>query len=95
MDVNRLLSDELTYELLVRGCVIGDTVAEKRAALREAQRIERIIGIRSHPTVVLDRDQEKNICEHKLNDIEMALTRIDYGNIENEFKRLLSRLIFR
>nr|CAI5870154.1 unnamed protein product [Callosobruchus analis] len=42
MEVNRLLGDELTYELQVRELPIGNTVAEKRMLLREALRMERL-----------------------------------------------------
>lgn len=41
MEPNHLLSDELSYELLLRGITPVGTVIEKRALLRECFRKER------------------------------------------------------
>nr|CAH7719225.1 unnamed protein product [Callosobruchus chinensis] len=42
MEVNRLLDDELTYELQLRGLPIGNTVSVKRTLLYDAIRAERL-----------------------------------------------------
>lgn len=92
MEVNRLLSDELTYELLIRGMSRGKTVAEKRTLLREVLRNEEH-GMLMPSRVHLDPLQEVNICRQKLEDLEEDIRNFNPQNRQNEFKRIYSRLI--
>lgn len=92
MEVNRLLGEEITYELQIRGLPISGTVNEKRAALREVLRMERT-GQRMPPeTCNLDPNYELSICEGKLEDLSESIRNLDYGNRQNEYKRFNSRL---
>ncbi|KAJ8914830.1 hypothetical protein NQ315_014842 [Exocentrus adspersus] len=58
MEVNRLLGDELAYELSIRNLPIGNTVEEKRMLLREALRKEKSNLMTVPQTVLLDADSE-------------------------------------
>lgn len=92
MEVNRLLNDEITYELLIRGLPISGTVAIKRSVLREALRSEKM-GTNCPPVSVdLDLDSELTKCNDKLGDLEEDIKNFNHGNAENEFKRISSRL---
>nr|CAH7745782.1 unnamed protein product [Callosobruchus chinensis] len=42
MEVNKLLGDDLTYELILKGLLIGNSVAEKRSLFRDALPQERL-----------------------------------------------------
>lgn len=92
MDVNRLLGDELAYELYVRGYPVGNTVAEKRVALRNALRLEGESAVTTRFDLALDSVEEKDICERKLNELEQAIINFDFRNRDNEYKRISSRL---
>lgn len=93
MDVNRLLGDELTYELLIRDLPIANNVAEKRATLREVLRAEKT-GERIAPLLVdVDPFFELSTCSGKLSDLEENIANFNVNNKVNEFKRISSRLI--
>lgn len=92
MDINRLLADELVYELYVRDRAIGRTVAENRALLREALRLEKIQGPSSF-AYILDAAEEIRTCEAKLVELEQAIVQFNTSNRVNEFKRILTRLL--
>lgn len=93
MDVNRLLSDELTYELSVRGLPVGKTVAEKRTTLREAMKTEKRTGERKSIQIALNVATELEICEGKITDLEEAIVQFNDENKDNEFSRIYSRLL--
>lgn len=92
MDVNRLLGDELIYELYVRDRPIGRTVAENRTLLRDALRWEKIHGPTTY-SAILDLLDEKFTCEAKLTDLEQAIANFSAANRENDFKRIYTRLL--
>nr|CAI5823597.1 unnamed protein product [Callosobruchus analis] len=93
MEVNRLLSDELTYELQVRGLPIGNTVAEKRLLLRESLRQERL-GLSVPPSKCnMVVDHELIVCTGKLGELRRAVGQFDDSNRDNEFRRIYSTLI--
>nr|CAI5861486.1 unnamed protein product [Callosobruchus analis] len=93
MEVNRLLSDELTYELQVRGLPIGNTVAEKRLLLRESLRQDRL-GLSVPPTKCnMVVDHELIVCTGKLGELRRAVGQFDDSNRDNEFRRIYTRLI--
>lgn len=92
MEVNRLLSDELTYELTIRGVKLGSTVAEKRSLLREALQRERSDAA-SDPVVHLDVNKELDICSTKLEELTGCIQEFDNNNRDNEYVRIKSRLL--
>nr|CAI5823365.1 unnamed protein product [Callosobruchus analis] len=93
MEVNRLLGDELSYELQIRGLPVSGTVNEKRAMLRQVFRLERAGETHAPDTTELDPGHELSICRDKLGDLQEAIASFDSTNRENEYKRLNSRLI--
>lgn len=92
MEVSRLLTDELTYELHIRGLPTTGPVQEKRTLLRDALRMERLGQAQQPSTVALDPEQEFIICEAKLKDLQQDVVEFDESNRENEFKRIKSRI---
>lgn len=92
MDVNRLLGDELTYELWIRGLPIGNTVAQKRIALRDVLYTER-----QNPLVSAVNNAESvhefPICERKLTELKTDIDNFNIGNRDNDYRRISSRLI--
>lgn len=93
MEVNRLLSDELTFELKCRGIDLGNgTVHEKRSLLREALHKERE-GISAPTNVNFEPKSELNICSNKLDELLGNIQELNVANIDNEYKRIKSRLL--
>nr|CAI5850873.1 unnamed protein product [Callosobruchus analis] len=93
MEVNRLLGDELTYELQIRGLPIGNTVTEKRTLLYEAVRAERL-NIAQPPSIcTFPPGPELQICETKLDGLKRSIVHFDHDNRDNEFRRICTRLI--
>lgn len=88
MDINRLTTDELSYELHVRGFPSEGNVLQKRKALRDAIRANRLPQV-TH----LDAFSELNICDQKLLVLREDLVNFDYANKHNEYQRIYSRLI--
>lgn len=93
MEINRLLGDELAYELYIRGLPVPQTVNERRFSLRGAFRMERdglasSIGICSF----LDPTQELTICTAKLNELVGDMQHFNRENQDNEYKRISTRL---
>lgn len=96
MDVNRLLSDELTYELAIRGASTDNkTVAEKRSILRGILRCEKEGWSSLSPTkpANFNINAEITTCETKLNELESDIKHFDTTNTSNEFRRINSRLL--
>lgn len=92
MEVNRLTSDELSYELQIRGCQTEGSVQQKRSLLRYALREERE-GRATVPTsTTLTASDELSICGSKLTNLEEEVKAFDFDNRKNEFERLYSRL---
>lgn len=93
MEINRLLSDELVYELKVRGLPIHNTVLVNRTTLRGALRLERE-GLSSfiNENINLIPREELNVCAEKLITLSRDIQNFDYSNKDNEYKRLSTRL---
>lgn len=89
MDINRLLRDELSYELLIRGCGMGTTVDEKRSILREA--ITNGKPILSD--IVLNWESEIHICSSKLDQLLGEIQEFPTDNKDNEYRKIHTRLI--
>lgn len=92
MDINYLHSDELDFELTVRGYPIEGTVADKRKRLRPALRLERDGAAFSSP-VGLDPQNEIRVCEEKVQELQLAVDQFNFANATNEYKRFRSRLL--
>nr|CAI5846340.1 unnamed protein product [Callosobruchus analis] len=92
MDVNRLLSDELVYELRVRELPVYSTVAENRATLRGALRCEKqgLIGLTK--SSAFSPQSEYAICTDKLTELKRHIVQFDHTNKVNEYKRISTRL---
>lgn len=93
MEVNRLLSDELTYEILVRGYPAGSTVEEKRATLRKVLRMEREGAFSAPVSILLDANDEISTCHSKISGLEAEIRSFNHENRKNEFERLYTRLL--
>lgn len=92
MEINRLLSDELTYELMIRGASINGKVDDKRKLLRELMRTEQ-----QTPQVNTIGEfkplEELTTCSNKLDELLGYLQEFNFENANNEYQRIRSRLI--
>lgn len=93
MEINRLLADELKYELIIRNLPVGRTVEENRTTLRGAFRTEREGVIMDDFTSTLDTAEEIDVCEEKIRHLEEDINHFNWCNKENEYKRITSRLL--
>lgn len=93
MEVNRLLGDELVYELGIRNLPVGNTVEERRNMLREVFRKERLNIAVAPRMVLLDVENEFTICLRKIEELNLAIVNFDHNNRQNDFKRIYSRLL--
>nr|CAI5864337.1 unnamed protein product [Callosobruchus analis] len=92
MEINRLLGDEITYELQIRGLPIGNTVEQKRNLLREALRKERLKLIQPPEKCNFSEEHELVTCINKLSELRLAIADFNFANRENEFRRIHTRL---
>lgn len=92
MEVNRLLADELVYELTIRGLPIRNTVQENRSTLRGALRLERDMGSSLDFSMHLNPQIEINVCHQKLQILGQDVESFDMSNKNNEYKRISTRL---
>lgn len=92
MEINRLLSDELAYELQIRGLPVGATVEERRFQLRRAFREEKENNIEAPNTTNLPAIEEFNTCKMKMIYVEEEIRTFDSDNRKNEYERLNTRL---
>lgn len=91
MEVYRLLSDELSFELEIRGISSGDgTVREKRRLLKDAFRLEREGKL--VVTAEID-DLCLPICKAKLEELSGRIQDFDLENRDNEYKSIKTRLL--
>lgn len=93
MDVNRLLSDELIYELRVRGLSAEGSQAERRSVLRGRLRLEKTGCHFQSVTVPFDMEGEVDTCRQKLDELDEQVRNFDRGNKVNEYQRIHSRLL--
>lgn len=94
MEINRLLSDELSYELVVRGASGDGTVVEKRQRLRGLLKLEKLGSpIKVSQELHVPGEEELEVCVGKLDELEEAIHRIDMNNADNEYRRIQSRLL--
>lgn len=95
MEVNRLLKDELAYELYIRGLPRNPSasVNDLRKSLREILIKEKETPdnlIRGHIDLVVE--DEIRICKAKCSELEQAIENFDPENSKNEYKRIGTRL---
>lgn len=93
MEVNRLSSDELSYELLVRGATSEGTVDEKRQRLRLFFNLERKGELPVTVGITFNPDDEIAICEGKVSEIEEGLQNFNVDNALNERTKLKTRTL--
>lgn len=94
MDVHRLLGDELSYELALRGVPSDNrTVADKRTILRGLLRCERNGLSNTRVTDHLVVESELTTCNDKLSDLAEDIKQFDCHNAASEFRRINSRLL--
>lgn len=93
MEVNRLLGDELTYELLIRGGKSDGTVEEKRQRLRAMLRLEQLGSLPSFQSIPLDSNEQLQICDTKILELIEAVIRFDRNNAKNEYNRIQTRIL--
>lgn len=93
MEVNRLLVDELSYELLVRGLTVQGNTNQKRSALSAALKQERSEETSKLPISSLDSEQELEICCSKLQNLNDDIKHFGTNNPDNEYKRIRSKLM--
>lgn len=95
MEVKRLLSDELTYELQVRGAPTDGTVLEKRQRLGGLLRLEKLgaaVGVSSRVHSFVEQE-EIDTCSKKTDELREAILSFDVENAANDYKRIQSRLL--
>nr|CAI5835360.1 unnamed protein product [Callosobruchus analis] len=92
MEINRLLGDEITYELQIRGLPIGNTVEQKINLLREALRKERLKLIQPPEKCNFSEEHELVTCINKLSELRLAIADFNFANREKEFRRIHTRL---
>lgn len=93
MEVNRLLCDEVTYELEIRGLPTDKNLNQKRSMLSGALRCEKLGNLAPICCVELVTESEFEICNKKLTDLQHDIDNFNSENRINEFKRINSRLL--
>lgn len=91
MNIDYLHSEELDYELGVRGYPTGGTVADKRKRLRPALRMERE-GVFFSQVALLTPEEEMEVCDQKVAELKAEVDSFDFSNAANDYKRFRSRL---
>lgn len=92
MIIEYLHSDELDYELAVRGYPTDGTVAEKRKRLRPALRLEKD-GVSFSSSLVLNFGDELRVCADKVAELQEATNQFDFSKASSEYKRFRTRLL--
>ncbi|GLV46221.1 hypothetical protein CBL_09984 [Carabus blaptoides fortunei] len=90
LDPCRLLSDELTYELVIRGVTATGNVGDKRSRLRACLRAE--TNETSFPDIPLDPKVELDTCNRKLVELAELVNKFDDTRYQHEYARLGNRL---
>lgn len=89
--IDYLHSEELDYELSVRGYPTEGTVADKRKRLRPALRMEKE-GVVFPQVSVLPPEEEIIVCEQRLAEFKTAVDSFNFANAANDYRRFRSRL---
>lgn len=89
MKFNRLLCDELLYELQIRGIPPATTLDGNRQLLRDSLKKNDPVKNKFLPQ---DIAAELHICEFKLDNLCEEIINFDTNNQRNEFERISTRL---
>lgn len=91
MDIYRLLSDELVYELYIQNLPSRGTVPENRARLASALRLEASSVTAGAPTCIdLPPIREFKVCNQKLVALSNDIWNLDTLNSSNEYKKIFN-----
>lgn len=95
--MNRLLSDELSYDLQIRGAPADGTVLKRHQRLSGLLRLEKLgtVGYRE-PSASDDPvrvQEEVDTCTGKITELGAAIQSFDVHNTSNEYRRMQSRLL--
>ncbi|KAK4883254.1 hypothetical protein RN001_006573 [Aquatica leii] len=93
LDIDRLLVDELDYELHIRNVEIQGNVHDKRKMLRCSLKFEKMADTSLIRIASSDGKVELDVCEHKLGLLAAEVDSCGSVTLDNEVKRLSSRLI--
>lgn len=93
MDINRLLADELEYELRVRGASHQGTVDEKRTRLRSRLQFEKLGGFSQSFSYEVDGKSEITTCQKKISEIRGLIDNFNPDNARNEKSKVTTRTI--
>lgn len=93
MDVNHLASEELKYELCIRGLPTTGSFAQKRATLREVLRSEKQSQLQPPSGTSFGVESELCLCRGKVFAMERDIRLCSSDNQANEVKRLNTILV--
>lgn len=91
MQVNRLLQDELAYELQIRGIATG-TVEEMRHSLAMQLRLEKTGDSIKYPSYPFSVEEDIDAVEKKLTELEPLISDFKNNTSSASFMKLQSRL---
>ncbi|KAJ8909245.1 hypothetical protein NQ315_007342 [Exocentrus adspersus] len=91
MQVNRLVQDELVYELRIRGIATG-TVDEMRHALAMALRLENSGDSIKMPTYPFTMEEDVKAVKEKLSELDPLITEFGNTSTSGLFFKLQSKL---
>lgn len=92
MEINLLGTEELKYELAIRGLPIRGTMAQKRSELREALRFEREGRLNPPTTSSFPSESELCLCQAKLYELQRDIQNFDVQNKDRERTRIFTFL---
>lgn len=96
MDVNRLLSDELQYELLYRGVTTVSGAEEMRKALRRLLKLEidkQCPKVSISPSKIPDPASELAVVERKLAELDILIDDFTDLKNSNSYRKIYTRLL--
>ncbi|KAK4882501.1 hypothetical protein RN001_005820 [Aquatica leii] len=92
MNIEKLLVDEVDYELYVRGISFQGSVVEKRKLLRARLRLEKLSTV-SFPEININDTEELQICRDKLILLSAEVQVYRPTIVDSVFERLHTRLL--
>lgn len=92
-EVNRLSSDELKYELSVRGIADVATVETMRKVLRSLLKLEREGTPLDYPSYPFTFQEDQTALEEKVEEIMSLIHEFD-GSVETTYKKIFSKFAY-